>query len=142
VWLANGQIINLGTLGGTYSQGFDINDAGKAVGNSGASNEASRGFLWENPTMTELGRLAEVNTHSGANSINNSAAAVEIVGTSQTQGGSTTHAVLWRNGAIMDLGTLGGDNSNADGINDSSQIAGGSLLTGNTAYHAALWVGF
>ena len=66
----------------------------------------------------------------------------QIVGTSQTQGGSTTHAVLWRNGAIIDLGTLGGDNSNANGINDSSQIAGGSLLTGNTAYHAVLWVGF
>jgi probable HAF family extracellular repeat protein len=40
--------------------------------------------------------------------------------------GSTTHAFLYTGGARYDLGTLGGDVSEAYGINDSGQIAGAS----------------
>src|SRR5947209_7083791 len=40
------------------------------------------------------------------------------------------------NPATDDLRTLGGDSSSASGINDSGQVVGSSLITGNTASHA------
>ncbi len=49
------------------------------------------------------------------------------------------HAVLWQNGRIQDLGTLGGNNSWATILNDRGQVTGGSLLAGNAHGDAFLW---
>jgi probable HAF family extracellular repeat protein len=40
---------------------------------------------------------------------------------------------------VIDLGTLGGDQSYAYGINNSGQIVGYAYTTGDAAYHAAFW---
>ena len=40
---------------------------------------------------------------------------------------------------MTDLGTLGGDTSNAFGINDSGQVVGYSYLADNVTYHAFIW---
>ena len=42
--------------------------------------------------------------------------------------------------SVTDLGTLGGTNSNASGINASGQIAGESQITGNS-WHPVVWTG-
>ena len=58
-----------------------------------------------------------------------------IVGTSQVPGGAY-HAFLSAGSAPMrDLGTLGGSESYATGIN-SSTVVGGSLLAGNAVTRA------
>jgi len=51
-----------------------------------------------------------------------------------------THAFFWDSTTGMtDIGTLGGDNSYALGINDSGVVAGYSYLSDNVTTHAFLW---
>ena len=55
--------------------------------------------------------------------------------------GSTTNAFLYENGAMIDLGTLGGlgDGSSAWGINNNSQIVGQSTTCPGCPNHAFLY---
>jgi probable HAF family extracellular repeat protein len=67
--------------------------------------------------MADLGTLAG-GSISFAYGINN---AGQIVG--DADNGQFTHAFLYSNGAMADLGTLG-NNSYARGINDAGQVVG------------------
>src|SRR5262249_53573124 len=49
------------------------------------------------------------------------------------------HAFLYSSDTMTDLGTLGGNSSIGNGINDSGQVVGQSVLPGGTAVHAFLW---
>jgi probable HAF family extracellular repeat protein len=68
--------------------------------------------------MTDLGTLPGA-TRSLAWGINNRG---QIVGGSGP--GFDSHAVLWQNGSILELGTLGGTFATAYGINDPGQVVG------------------
>src|SRR4051794_40810187 len=52
--------------------------------------------------------------------------------------GSSRQAILWENGTAIELGTLGGSYSYAQGINESGQVVGAAALPGNTTRHAFL----
>jgi len=59
------------------------------------------------------------------------------VGTSKTKD-ARVHAFLWEDGAMRDLGTLGGGYSWAEAINDRGQVVGSSI--GKSGYrHAVIW---
>ena len=63
----------------------------------------------------------------------------QIVGTSATASG-TSHAFLWSNGTMADLGSLGSAGpSDGRGINNRGQVVGGTVDANNSQYHAFLW---
>lgn len=70
--------------------------------------------------VTDLGTLG--GTFSVGLGINNKRL---VNGNSTLPGDTQVHAFLWRNGAITDLGTLGGPNSNSNSpLNDRGEVTG------------------
>jgi len=131
----NGNVTELGTLGGTYSKATAINNNGQVVGESRYSPDSSgeHAFLWSKGTgMIDLGTLG--GTTSYARDINDSG---QVVGGSNTADGEG-YAFLWDSAnGMRSLGTLGG-NSSAYAINDLGQAVGTSR-TANGEEHIFLW---
>ncbi|MDA8154971.1 MAG: SMP-30/gluconolactonase/LRE family protein [Actinomycetota bacterium] len=126
---AEATAVNIGTLGGDYSQAYAINNSGSIVGDStlvpGSSVLPLHAFLW-NGTMTDLGTLGGDDS-SQAFAINNNG---QIVGWSAQSGSdywsfSNGHAVMWQNGAITDLGP-----GVAISINNAGVVAGNDNAAG------------
>jgi probable HAF family extracellular repeat protein len=117
----DGQMKDLGTLGGGSSEAYGINDSGRVIGGSNTSSGERHAFLYENGQMKDLGTLG--GGYSQATAINNSG---QVVGQSSTSSGEV-HAFLYEDGQMKDLGTLGGTTmSIANAINDSGQVVGTS----------------
>lgn len=152
---ANGQweIAGLGSLGGLESMANDINSAGQVVGwaETGEGSEYAglfrHAFLWSEDTMQDLGTLG--GAHSEALAIND---AGQVVGWAETADGAddpnaprpVPHAFLWQDGKMIDLGTLGGEVSEALDINEVGQVVGWSETAevdfrDRPIEHAFLW---
>jgi len=131
---ARAQVISvrgLGTLGGAVSQAKAVNRRGQVVGTSRDGLGRTRAFLWqEDLGIVDLKPLTGVNT--SANDINKNG---EITGGGDT-GFGDFHAYLLSEGTSFDLGTLGGNESEALAVNGRGQVVGHSRVGGAVVKHA------
>jgi len=79
-------------------------------------------------TVTEIGGLSGTKF----------ASVTDINGSGKIVGSSANHAFLWDHGVVTDLGTLGGNLSVANAVNDLGQVVGESN-TATGEKHAFLW---
>ena len=156
----DGQIINLGTLGGNQSAAFGVNNHGQIIGY--ATNATPdpwpliipygtqmRAFLWQSGTMRDLGTLG------GPDSVG-----LYINDRGHVSGASFTSDIpepstgipplepfLWDGRKMHSLGTLGGVYGAVFGMNDKDQVIGnsstadapGACLFGGPGCHGFLW---
>jgi probable HAF family extracellular repeat protein len=112
-----------------------INDSGQVVGTSW-ENGMPQGIIWQNGNVTHLGNLQD-HSQVYANAINNIGG---VAGHAWTVSGNNADAFLWENDHFTILGTLGGSQTSANGINDYGQIVGLSQLSvSGGSNHAFLW---
>ncbi len=163
----DGDIFNLGTLGGYESAAAAVNNRGEVVGAAetatpelfpnrcpvacdfflyGDPTEA-HAFLWHDGTMQDLGTLG--GPDSGAFFVNDKG---EIAGASDVDfninpgtGGPTVHPFFWQNGEMLDLiadappGMFGGTYGIVSAMNEHGQITGTMNLAGDTTRHSFFW---
>jgi probable HAF family extracellular repeat protein len=162
----HGVLTDLGALSGVnWTHGNAINARGWVAGTSatgGIDPLNPCGFqpfcsqfhaaLWNSTEIVDLGTLGGFG--SDASYVNNGG---QVVGSSTINTtpdpfsflGAQTHAYIWKNGVMRDLGTLGGPDSGASqGCNNqrSDLVAGASFLnstpnpaTGFPTQHSFLW---
>jgi len=150
----NGQVINLGTLGGNENFPLAVNNRGQVVGQAANAiadpfpfpgfGQQARAFLWQNGAMQDLGTLGgpdafaidindrgQVLGFSFINSIPNS-----------TTGFPTGDGFLWENGEMTDIpDPLGGTIVSPFFLSNKGQVVGSADLPGDIAEqeHPFLW---
>ncbi|MCX6982713.1 MAG: PEP-CTERM sorting domain-containing protein [Verrucomicrobia bacterium] len=136
------QLYDIGTLGGGYSAGWGINNAGTVVGEGSVTGDLSINVLkYSGATLSSPGSSQNVGSFGAGGytegfSINSSG---QIAGAYYSTS-SIQRAFINTGGSFFDIGTLGGDYTSANAINDTGQVAGtGYLLAGN--HHAFRYSG-
>ncbi len=113
-------LTDLGTLGGTESFAYVINDNEQIIGVSRMPGDAENHiFLYEKGSLTDISQVYGIVAGSWEampNDINNSG---QIVGND-----SNGQSMFLSTGAKTDLGTVGGMFSTVNGINNLSQMVG------------------
>ena len=152
--VGNGPYINAGgVITGTADT--DLKDPfGKHDGGAFSGDPyVQHTYVWRNGALTDLSALGPHPAHNSSypNAIN---AQGDLAGVSDNgatdplTGSAEVDAVLWKNGRVINLGALGGNESQAFSMNDRDQIAGVaenatpdpfSMLGEGTEAHAFLW---
>ncbi len=152
----NGQIMDLGTLGGNESVATAVNDNGQVVGfalntvpdpfSFAFGPTETRAFLWQKGAMQDLGTLGGPDALPFAINQRGQVAGVSYTNSTVnlTTGMPTADPFLWDHGRMIDIGTLGGTlgGPGAQGniaINNRGQVIGTSTLAGDQVTHPFVW---
>jgi probable HAF family extracellular repeat protein len=149
------QLIDIGTFGGPNSSFAGnppevrlLNNSGAAVGGADTPTPdpscinfnfdcyLAYGFKWQDGVAHELSALPGFNSSFAVwVSDTGLVAGLSQNGIDPLTGGPAFEAILWgQDGSITDLGTLGGNQSIANAVNNRSQVAGVALNTIPDAY--------
>jgi probable HAF family extracellular repeat protein len=161
-WRNNGMMTPLPTLGGNNGVAAAVNNQGQVVGwSENTVHDPTcvapqvlqfEAVIW-GPSAGQMQQLPPLagDSDTAATAINDKGQAVGISGTCDNAVGaySAKHAVLWENGTVVDIGSLGGAGWNTPvAINNRGQVAGFSDLPGDVSggvltpnFHAFLWTG-
>jgi probable HAF family extracellular repeat protein len=108
----------------------------------GSSNSTqTRGFLWQDGHISDLGTLGGPDTLAGFVSDAGQIAGLSYTNSSPnpTTGVPTVDPFFWKNGKMTDIGTLGGVFGLSNRMNNRGQVVGQSDLAGDVSFHAFLW---
>jgi probable HAF family extracellular repeat protein len=172
------QLIDVGTFGGpnsSYLEGAPVgrllNKSGTAVGSADTPTPdpycmgfnfdcyVAYGFKWQDGVASQLSALPGFNGLNGANGVwvsdSGLTAGISENGLDPLTGGPAVEAILWgTDNSLTDLGTLGGNQSSANAVNNRGQVAGEALntipdpytsdyanffISGTTQVHAVRW---
>jgi probable HAF family extracellular repeat protein len=131
----DGQINDLGTLGGTESLATSVNTRGQVAGGSFDASNNTRAFLWtEDQGLQDLGTLGA--SYAIAGNINERG---QIAGESALCDTCNQDAFLWEDGHMQHIAGFGGPITFHDDLNNRGQVVGQSDLPGGQAWHGFLW---
>jgi len=142
LWTQSSGVHHLDTLGGGNSSGQGASDGSQVVGYADATDGGSHAFIYTKATgMRDLGTLGGSNSQANAiNSDEDTDGPNQIAGWSLVSEDTAQHAVVWDgNHKILDLGTLGGTNSQAYGVNCDGVVVGSSGTTDDATTDAFVW---
>jgi len=127
-------VIDLGTLGGTFSEALDVNNRGLVSGASTLSDGTEHAFLWQKGLLRDIGTPGLGGPNSIAFEVNERGSAAGPAETpipdpnGEDFCGFGTHLIclsfLWQDGVMTPLPTLGGNNGSAMPVNNRGQVAG------------------
>ena len=149
----DGQIENLGTLGGTFSGATGIDDAGAVTGiatntiydpnpmlpNSGS--DEVRAFLWKDGHMRDLGTLGGADAFGQIINSRGQVAGFSYTGASGSSG-PVVDPFLWSPSGhrqMLDLGGFGGTFGAVGWLNDRGEVVGASNGSGDQSSYPFLW---
>jgi probable HAF family extracellular repeat protein len=129
LWDKDGTVQDLGTLGGPDSAGFLVNERGQVAGWSYTNStvNATTGLPTFHPFLWERGKgIKDLGTLGGtvAQAVNGLNERGEVVGSTTMAGDQTHHPFLWDGKRLIDLGTFGGPNGEADWVNEAGDVVG------------------
>jgi probable HAF family extracellular repeat protein len=152
LWAPNGQIFNLGTLGGYQSHAIWVNDFGQVSGwventtadpfSEGAGAE-TRGFIWQLGVMRTFGTLGGPDSYGEF--INNLGQVSGHSYTSDTANGVTGvppfDPFIWQDGKMTDInpGNFGGAEGGTNFLSNHGHAVGFGTLAGEAVAHPFLW---
>jgi probable HAF family extracellular repeat protein len=142
-WTSGGGVNNLGTLGGSTSGAYDINEAGVITGfawQAGAQfSTQGKGFIYQDGTMTSLGTFSTPDGYSRGHGINNSN---EIVGRASVGdfGGNPKYTTYWDADQNLNMFPNTSNYGTGEQINNNGLMVGAARTpsTGNSIF-ASTW---
>lgn len=134
----NGNMVDLGTLGGEVSVASRINNSGQIIGPSDASQGPSldlRSFLYDGGTMRDLTGLVPGMTGWELRSVQDINNQGEMLGYGLSPMGDI-HSIIWDGGSgFWDIGLSGNPFGSVYRISDARQVIG--MVYGHS--HLAVW---
>jgi probable HAF family extracellular repeat protein len=127
-------VTDLGTLGGSQSRAFGLNNCGRVVGDSWPSGSSSNHpFFWNDDNangLSDPGEMKDLGTLGGDSATASALNGAGVAAGSGFDASSNLHSFVWTAASgKTDIGTIPGDTQSlAFDINDAGQVVGLSEL--------------